>query len=445
MNLQPGSTIKVAHSDTHQGPEVRLKGAWLILVRIAWVVLAMLAIGLPVASLPSYYAYLHITNPTSVYGPQLTPGDVRELHSLGLSLDFYAWLNISVFLIFLLVCVSIGVILFLRRSDDHLALLASLSIVFFPLGFNTQIPQTLPSVWTFPIEVLTFCSSVCLGLFIYLFPNGRFVPRWTRWLMVVWIVYWAGDNFFPNSPFNNSWFSLIPLIGLAASLIALQVYRYRRVSTSLQRQQTKWVVFGIAVTFGSIVVEFLLLGLLPRFFPMGPLAFFLGQIPFDFLLLVFPLSIVFAILRNRLWEIDRLINRALVYGTLTILLGLLYAGLIIGLQALLGGIIKQNNDIAIVVSTLAIYALFQPLRRRIQNLIDRRFYRRKYDAARTLAAFNASLRSEVDLSQLSEQLLTVVEETMQPAHVSLWLRPSASQNKSIAPGGQQRAREGAGV
>jgi hypothetical protein len=435
MYLQPDSTIKIAHPDTHQGPEIRLQGVWLILARVAWVVLALLGVGLPVVSLPSYYAYLHITDPTSVYGPQLTPGDVRELHNLGLSLDFYAWLNISAFLIFLLVCVSIGLILFLRRSDDHLALLASLSIVFFPLGFNTQIPQTLPSVWMFPIEIVIFCSNVCLGLFIYLFPSGRFVPRWTRWLMVVWVVYWANNQFFPNEPLNNTWLPVVPLAGLAASLIALQVYRYRHVSTLLQRQQTKWVVFGIAVTFGSFVVAIPLVdGLFPLFFPMGPLVFSLIQIPLNFLLLLYPLSIVFAILRNRLWEIDRLINRALIYGTLTVSLALVYVGLIIGLQALLGTIIRQDNAVAVVVSTLVIYALFQPLRRRIQNLIDRRFYRRKYDAARTLAAFSTTLRGEVDLSQLSEQLLEVVEETMQPAHVSLWLnQPTQSKTYHIQP------------
>ncbi len=139
--------------------------------------------------------------------------------------------------------------------------------------------------------------------------------------------------------------------------------------------------------------------------------------------LCIPLSFGFAMLRSRLWEIDVLINRTLVYGALTASLAFVYFGLIFALQSLLRGLINQNNDVAIVVSILAIYALFHPLRRRIQNIIDRRFYRRKYDAAKIVATFSSTLRQEVDLDQLREQLLAVVQETMQPTHVSLWLRP----------------------
>jgi hypothetical protein len=132
-----------------------------------------------------------------------------------------------------------------------------------------------------------------------------------------------------------------------------------------------------------------------------------------------------AMLRYRLWDIDTLINKALVYGLLTATLAALYAGFIIGLTSLVGAIGGQTTQepIVLVISTLALAALFLPVQRRIQAIIDRRFYRKKYDAEQTLAAFSAKLRQETDLEQIREQLQAMVQETMQPAHVSLWLRP----------------------
>jgi len=154
-----------------------------------------------------------------------------------------------------------------------------------------------------------------------------------------------------------------------------------------------------------------------------------GTILWALLFNCIPISIGIAMLRYRLWDIDILINRTLVYGSLTALLALLYFGLIFALQSLFQEMFKQNNTVAIVVSTLVIAALFQPLRHRIQRFIDRRFYRSKYDAVKIVEAFSATLRNEVDLNKLSEQLITVVQETMQPAHVSLWLRKSGQERK----------------
>ena len=193
------------------------------------------------------------------------------------------------------------------------------------------------------------------------------------------------------------------------------------------------MVFGLAVLATVFVLGDGLLLIFPALAdlssPYGSL-YQLALAAISIVLPIFiPLSFGFAMLRSRLWEIDVIIRRTLVYGALTVILTGVYMGLVIGLQALLRGIINQGSGVAIVLSTLAIYILFQPLRRRIQRIIDRRFYRSKYDAAKTVAAFSATLRQEVDLDQLREHLLAVVQETMQPAHVSLWLRPPAPDSK----------------
>jgi hypothetical protein len=204
------------------------------------------------------------------------------------------------------------------------------------------------------------------------------------------------------------------------------------VSSPLQRQQTKWVVFGLAVPITVQVllsVQYLIFPALSSSSSLYPLAYNVLGTCWP---LFFPLSFGFAMLRSRLWEIDSIINRTLVYGTLTVLLTAVYVGLVIGLQALLRGIISQDNGVALVISTLAIIALFGPLRHRIQQFIDRRFYRSKYDAARVVAAFGSTLRNEVDLATLSEHLVAVVQETMQPTHVSLWLCKDGRQSKSDA-------------
>jgi hypothetical protein len=198
----------------------------------------------------------------------------------------------------------------------------------------------------------------------------------------------------------------------------------------VERQQTKWIVYGTAIALlGFMVLAYLLGPTLRLLIPLprpGLLLTIIAVTSIYLLLLLIPLSLAFAIQRYRLWDVDILINKTLVYSLLTGILVAIYAVSIISLQILLQGLLHQTSQVAIVASTLIIASIFTPLRRAIQAIIDRRFYRRKYHAARTLAAFSANLRNEVDLSRLTENLLAVVQETMQPTHISLWLRTSES-------------------
>jgi hypothetical protein len=284
-----------------------------------------------------------------------------------------------------------------------------------------------------PVHLLEYAGQVGYTTFFYVFPDGRFVPRWARWLVLVWAVLLVPDVFFPRSPWNLLDGPLF--FGLIGGAVLAQAYRYRRVSTSVHRQQTKWVVFGIAVGGAGLVGTSTLVSAVPAIEQSGPLGQMIVTTLSEWVVLLVPLSIGVAMVRSGLYEIDVIINRTLVYGSLTATLGLVYLGSVIGLQYALRALTAEGSNLTIVASTLLIAALFAPLRRRIQFFIDRRFYRRKYDARKTLEAFSAKLRHETDLEALSGDLVGVVRETMQPAHVSLWLRPDPPPSGSEAQEG----------
>jgi len=295
-----------------------------------------------------------------------------------------------------------------------------------------------------------------LGIYlILLFPDGRLPSR--RWRPLAWIsgvailLVSAGGVLTPGpieglpgirNPFGlekHPWIAdatlgltlLLPAC-ILASVVSLALSFVR--SSGEEREQIKWLAFAASIVglgFSSYVIPG---NILPDdTVGVDPLWQNLLE---DAVTLSFggiPVAVGIAVLRYRLYDIDLLINRTLVYGSLTAMLALVYFGVVVGLQAALRALTGQESTLTIVASTLAIAALFSPLRRRVQALVDRRFYRRKYDAAKTLAAFSAKLRDETDLDALSDDLVGVARSTMQPEHASLWLRPETTDAKEDAP------------
>ncbi|HXV44683.1 MAG TPA: hypothetical protein VEC96_16600 [Anaerolineae bacterium] len=415
-------------------PSSQLRSYGFTLARLMWLVLTGLILILFFAGIPDRFDQLASTV------------DKRSLFELGLSVNFYAVGLILLNLIFVLAHLIIAAVLFWRRADDWMALFVAFVLVtngaITPLSLMYT-SGSAPPVGLYAAMLVIYIGLVSGVTLLYLFPDGRFVPPGTNLLALTWAILILFAVFWPNSIFSLStwpaWMQLLALLIWPGAGLLAQIYRYTHVSSPIQRQQTKWALLGLTAAMLGPLAYFLPFVILPSlsgpmipnilyqrvgasFFTLSFLVRLSGLTLLTFILLLFPLSLAIAILRYHLWAIDILINRVLVYGTLTGTLGLVYLSSVILLQSAFRIMTGQDSQLAIIVSTLAIAALFNPLRRRLQILIDRRFYRHKYDAAQTLAAFSTTLRDEVDLDKLTTELLTVVEETMQPTHASLWLR-----------------------
>jgi hypothetical protein len=280
--------------------------------------------------------------------------------------------------------------------------------------------------------------------FLLLFPTGR-LPS-SRWRPVLWgvvgffvfftlVVLLSPVSSDVRLPFLRNPLGIelevmdyllevvflgLPLLPMVSG--AAVVVRFRR-SRGDERQQIKWFAYAVAIMV-VVFASWFSLALAGLTFP--------GALMWTVPLLGLPVAVGIAILKHHLYDIDVIINRTLVYGSLTVTLALVYGGCVFSMQYAVRALSGQSSQLAVVASTLAIAALFGPLRRRVQSFIDRRFYRRRYDVAKTLEAFGARLRDETDLDSLGEGLTGVVRETVQPARVSLWLRPASQPDRKEA-------------
>jgi hypothetical protein len=331
--------------------------------------------------------------------------------------------------IFCFVAVSLGIISFTSGYADY-ALYAR----------DEPLPGAVLAAW---VTNWLFIPVVFVSVYylFFLFPDGR--PASPRWRPVIWaatIVAAAAtlatalepgrlfsfptveNPFGLGEPFGRLAIVTSDITDLAAMPVFLAslasiVARLRR-AQGRERQQLKWITYAAALTASSFTISFLAGSLAEDWRAVSDGFFLIGVVGFAGV----PAAAGIAILRHSLYDIDLTINRPLIYGALTFALAGVYVGAVVMLQWVLRSLTGGESQIAVVASTLAVAALFNPLRWRIQYFIDRRFYRKKYDAAKTLAAFGARLREQTDLESLNAELLAVVRETMQPARVSLWLR-----------------------
>lgn len=373
--------------------------------------------------------------PAMEAGPmsRLGPEEEAALHALGISNRVYAAYVLCFDIALVVLGAGIAAVIFWRKTDNILALLIAFNVV---LVGTSSVSLVIPSLnYSNPAW---YIASLLLGMIgmashvhlFFLSPDGRFVPAWTSRVAAVctgaifgFAVYavWSIPNALAGVFALVALFLIwIPCLGVG---ILSQVYRYTRISNPIQRQQSKWIAVGLTMILFGIVVNAVFLNY--SYLISGPprLVLYLLRPPLvNGFLMFFALGLAFSIFRYRLWDIDFLIRRTTSYAILTGFLAAIYFGMVVSIQTVFSGFNAQQSPLSIVVSTLTIAALFRPLQTRIQHFIDSRFYRTKYDAERTLAWFATEAREEVDIDLLAGSLMDVVETTMQPKRVSLWIR-----------------------
>jgi hypothetical protein len=364
-----------------------ITGPWLWISRIGWGVVSLLTMGL--WALDSF-----------VWHPW--PSDER-FFGIGIPLGFFI----------------IAVILIWRGGRTLMGTITALMLVILGphliSGVNGHIAE-MPGLLAVVNAVLVAVGVSVTSIWLFIFPNGHFAPRWSRYVVVIGSIAGLAGAIYDIFQGQTG----IPILSTLMVLMTLgaimQVVRYSSVSTYSERQQTKWVLLGVAAMMLSILYWFFVEELLGTEVLSGINAILVAAA-----ILLFPITLAISILRYRLWDIDVVIQRTLVYGLLTAVLAGVYFGSIVLMQSVFQALTGEQSPLAIVISTLGIAALFSPMRQRVQRFIDRRFYRQKYDAQKALEQFSETVRDEVNMDQIHAELLRVVEQTMQPATMRLWM------------------------
>jgi len=436
---QSPSGVVVSHS-----AKTRLSGSWLLLGRTVWLALVIPSLGVFLAVLPAYYALIQrpcVDDTTCNIAGAMTAKGLSALAALGFSTPGYAAFYTIVWATNVVIWSGIGFLIFLRKFDDWLALLTAFFLVMFGLLPTTDALLITYPALTFLVIFIGLAGQITHWLFLLLFPNGRLVPRW----MVVLIPFAVIQSILfvapPTWAFSTNnvpgWLHGLLALIVYSGIIIIQVYRYRRVSNAVERQQTKWVAFGITtVAIGSFLLAFLFTVVFPEV-QQSDSPYSLFQLAYPLLLLSLPLSIGTAILRYRLWDIDIIINRTLVYGLLTAFV----VGFYILVVGYLGAIFRAEGNLLIsLIATGLVAVLFQPLRNFLQRGVNRLVYGLRDEPYVALSRLGQRLRTTLEPDAVLLAIVTTVRETLKLSYAAIEV-PEGATFALAAASGASPARE----
>jgi signal transduction histidine kinase/lipoprotein signal peptidase len=422
MNVSPTSlTVEQPHPVDITG---RLQGWWLLGARVAWVLVTLLSIGLFIASLPLAYAEI------IAFSGSHTPAShaVRAgLEELGISAGLFAAYWLTIIALIVAVFVGVGALVFWRKPENRTAFFFSLALV----TFGAIWPNTLDSlvIQYSALEPVTaalnYFGFLSFFLLAYVFPDGRFVPRWTRWIALWIVVSSIGPFFLAGTPFDSNtwpeWINLLEGFAVIGTLIFAQIYRYRRVSTPIQRQQTKWVMFSLLTALLCFITTGTLEDL-PTFQQPGIPAALLAlasSITYGFAFMLVPIAIGIAVLRYRLWDIDPIINRTLVYGALTASVIGIYV-LVVGY---LGALFRTSDNLLVsLIATGIMAVLFQPLREQLQRIVNRLMYGERDEPYAVVSRLGQRLEATLAPDAILPTIVETVKEALKLPYVAIALK-----------------------
>ena len=407
------------------GAVIHKGNLWIRLTQAGWWVFTCLSMILFLITIPVYFQQLNqICVKQPCLAMQLSIGQAIILELSAFKFSTYAQIILGIQGLVYLLNLAIGMFIYIRKSKEWLAVIVSLMLITtFSADLYTGFQIAYPAAMGLAL-LLMGVNTILLIVFLYIFPTGSFLPRWTALLAVFWILILFTNSIFPSltmvTPGRPELFAFLLLAGLFVSSILVLLYRYRVVFNPIQRDQTKWVVFGVVVTWGGEIMFNLLRLALPIFSQNAVFLISWNIITLTWTL-IFPVSMLFAVLSSALLDIDVLIRRTLAYTVVIISLLIIYIGSVLLLQKIFEVITDQRSPLISIISTLVIAAISTPLRQRIQDNLNKIFFRNHYNTELTVQEFSESARSDVDLDEISTQLVHVVQNTLQPEFLSLWL------------------------